>query len=380
MKEVYIVMGIRTPIAKTNGGLKNILPEKLAAACICEIVKRSSLEKENISEIIMGNTVGTGGNIARLSSLLANMPFHVPALTVDSQCGSAMMAIDLAISRIKAGDAEIIIAGGAESTSLQPQKRYHKKDPRYAGEDKFYSRSQFSPEHIGDPSTLQAAEITAEKYNISREELDFFAYKSHQRACYANEKGTFKDIIFPVEGLSLDEGPRKIALSVIERGRSLVKKQGLITNTNTCLTNDGAAMVLLASGEAVRKYNLKPVAIVKATSSIGVNPNLTPLAAITAVEKLLNLENNEYNIDAYEINQPFSVIDALFMRRFEAEIEKLNILGGALAYGHPYAASGAIILLHLIKALQVANGRFGIAAIASAGGLGNAMLIERLGE
>lgn len=383
MREVYIVGGLRTPIGKTNGVLKHFLPEMMTATLLNALINKYQIESTNIDEVILGNAVGTGGNLSRLTLLEAGWEVGIPATTIDFQCGSGLRAINIAASQIKSGTSELVVAGGLESTSFEPKRQYHERDPRFQGKDKFYKRAQFSPNGLGDPDMLEGAENTAGLLNISREGMDQWALESHKRAIITREQKRLNDIIVPLEDnnylISEDESIRKnISMKLLERIKPVIKQDGRITCGNSCLTHDGAAVILLASEDAIKKYHLKPIAKITAMASSGVDPNYSPLGPIEATKKLLS--QNEISldtIDAFEINEAFAVKILAFIKAFNISTDRVNRWGGALAYGHPYGASGAIIMLHLIEILKYSNMKKGIASLGVAGGQGIATMIER---
>lgn len=380
---VYIIGGLRTPIGKTNGCLKDFLPEKLTAHLIKNLICKYNIPKDAVEEVILGNAIGPGGNLARLSLLEAGLPLNVSGTTIDFQCGSSLKAINIAASLIKSGERDLVIVGGAESTSLAPNKQYNRRDERYKGKDVFYKRAQFSTYSIGDPDMIEGAENTAKHCNIEREAMDKWAVESHLRALNAREENKLKDIICSIKTenliISEDESIRKNAsLKLMKRAKPIVNKEGKITAANACLTHDGAALLVMASKKAVKKLNLKPEALWKGGTSTGLDPKLSPLGAVFATEKLLKLKDLNINdIDLIEINEAFSVKTLAFLDYFNCSKDKVNVLGGGLAYGHPYGASGGIIMLHLLEALKDKNKKIGVAALGVAGGLGISTLVER---
>lgn len=383
MNPVYMIGGLRTPIGKTDGFLKDLLPEQLASIILNEVIHKYSLSPNDIDQVILGNAVGPGGNIARVSVLAAGWPYSIPAITVDTQCGSGLSAINLAVSQIQSGQTELVLAGGVESTSLAPRRQFNPADPRFQGEQVYYERAPFSTPAVGDPEIGDAAEYLAENLSISREDMDALALESHRRASMTKEQDVFKDIIIPIQTagkvIHSDECIRsRMSLKLLERMQPVFKAEGKITAGNTCLKHDGAALILLASSNAVKKYNLKPQAMITGTASCGCDPNLFPLGPVDSIQKLLRQNKLQVkDIDALEINEAFAVKILACCRQLNFSLDKTNMLGGALAYGHPYGASGAIILLHLLKALQQVDGQRGIAAIGAVGGMGIATLIER---
>lgn len=383
MSKVYIAGGLRTPIGKTGGFFKDILPEKLAAHVLNGVVSKYGLSPGDIDMVILGNASGPGGNIARVSILEAGWPYEIPGITVDFQCGSGLCSVSLASGQIFSGQADLVIAGGVESTSMAPKRQFNPRDPRFQGENIFYERAPFSPAFIGDPEMGEGAENVARLMNISRADMDSLALKSHFRAYNSQKEHILKDVIAPlnVEGKLIDKDEcirPDITLKLLERMPPAFVKNGRVTAGNSCLKHDGAAALLLCSEEALKKYGLIPAAVITGTASCGCDPNLFPLGPVYAVRKLISKCNIPLShIDAFEINEAFAAKVIACCNELGIITEKTNILGGALAFGHPYGASGAIILLHLLKALEKVNGSKGIAAIGVAGGQGTAVFIER---
>ena len=377
MENVYILGGLRSHIGIKNGIFKNVLPEKLGAEVLKKLISKYNLQ--DIDEIICGNAVGTGGNITRLMSLYAGVSEEVPAYTVDMQCGSGSMSIEMAFAKIRSGMCNLIIAGGFESSSLQPLRYFNKNDPRYSDETPYFQAAQFSPYEVQENAMLMGAERVAQKYNIKKEELDFWVLQSHERAVKARNIGILNDIICSINESDHDEGIREsMRQSLIDRLKPLVDENGVITAVNSCLTNDGAAFVILCSEGYIKNNNIKSKAQIVETALKGANPLHSPESSIIVTDKLLKSQKMEYSdISAFEFNEAFAVIDVMFQRKNPRLIDRYNILGGALAYGHPYGASGAIIMLHLLKSLEYVDGEYGLTAIAAAGGIGSSILIKR---
>lgn len=379
--KVFIVDGLRTPVGKTKGALKSFLPEELGGMVLKGLLKKQSLPTKTIDMLIMANAVGPGGNLARLSLLEANFPVSIPAITIDNQCGGGLSSINLAASLIESQQCHMIVAGGMESTSLAPRKQFHPMDPRFEGEDQYFERAPFSPKKIGDPGMIEGAEATAKLMKISREEMDRWTLESHRRAFEATVSGVLKEYILPVETskgvIDRDEGIRsKMSIKLLDRMPSLLER-GNITAGNACLTHDGAAVVLLASEAAVKNYGLQPKAQFIKGLHRGGDPNYPPLAPIETIKSLLTqLTLSIEDIDAVEINEAFAVKILACCRELNIPLNKVNILGGALAYGHPYGASGAMILLHLMKVLKLTKKNRGLAALGIGGGQGVAAIIE----
>lgn len=386
MEKVYILGGLRTAVGKTGGFFKKMLPEDLAAEVLKALLLKYDLDAADVDRLIMGNAVGPGGNIARLSLLKAGLPLSIPAVTVDFQCASALSSINTAAALIKSGQCDLVIAGGLESTSLEVRKKLNKNDPRFKEERDYIKRAFFSPAEIGDPDMGIAAENTAELYDdISREEMDRWAIKSHQKAFRAQDEGYLDEILLPIKNkrnkiIDRDQGIRKnISYKLLKRMRPVFKEDGKITAGNSCLTHDGAAALILVSESFLKKKALKAEAEFIKGSARGIDPNLSPMGPVPVVKDIIAEENlNISELDAVEINEAFAVKILACSRELSLNLDKVNILGGALAYGHPYGASGAIILLHLIQALKKIKGHYGLAAMGAAGGQGIGTLIKKI--
>ena len=409
MEKVYLIGGLRSHIGLTGGLFKTVPAEELAAAVLQKIMAKYPCVLQ-ADGLLCGNAVGTGGNITRLAALKAGLPATVPALTIDMQCASAAASIELAMTKIGSGMADILIAGGFESTSMQPVRVYAKADPRYREEG--FTVAQFSPDTTSAKAMLEGAERTCQKHGFSREELDAFAVRSHRLAKKAREENRLNEIVVSVFGSEGDEGIRdrmspKLAarmpkLFTEEEVKDLlagasaslpikenVDKQNvlqehkvavtpLLTAANACLMNDGAAFVVLASRQAVEQYGLRPEAELLAGFDWGVDPRYSPEGAIETGEHLLQrCDLQPEQIDVFEYNEAFAVISALFARKYPELTARYCPWGGALAYGHPYGASGAILLLHLWQELKQTEGKLGLLSIAGAGGLGTALLVKK---
>lgn len=375
MNEVYILGGLRSYIGVENGIYKNILPEDLGAEVLKSLIEKYNIK--NIDEIICGNSIGTGGNITRLMALKAGISEEVPAFTVDMQCASSSKAIEIGYNKIKAKEANIIIVGGFESSSMKPLRIYNDKDYRSSVNNGKYNVAQFSPEEFGDDTTFKFGERVVEEENITEEELNYWSIRSHKKAF--ESKDILKSITLSINGSTKDEGIRKnISERLLNRLPKIIKS-GKTNVGNISLTNDGAAFLVLCSEEYLKENNLKSEYKIKGTKTIGINPLVSPKGALKACSFLLEKENLSYeDISAFEFNEAFAAIDVMFQRKNPSLIDRYNIFGGALAYGHPYGASGAIIMLHLLKALEKTKGRYGVTSIAASGGISMAILIERI--
>lgn len=378
LKEAVIVAAKRTAVGKVGGLFKEIPPEELAAVLIRNIVKHYKLDPSDIDEVILGNAVGPGGNLARLASLQAGLPFETPALTVDRQCGSGLEAVNLAMRLVQSGAGDIFLAGGVESTSLAPWK-IAKPTSIYAPEGPtVFTRARFSPDVIGDPDMGIAAENVAEVFGISREDQDRFSLSSHKKAIHSQKTGQFDNEIIPVDGMSIDECPRENTnIEKLTKLKPVFKGNGTITAGNACPVNDGAAIVLIMSAEKCKELGLEPAARFVDAASAGVDPNLLGIGPIPAVRKLLKRTGLTIDmIDLFEFNEAFASQVLASVRELKIPEEKLNIGGGALAIGHPYGASGAILITRLCAELKRTGAKRGLATLGIGGGLGVATLIE----
>ena len=373
----YILGGLRSYVGVVNGMYRHIPAEKLGAAELQQVMNKYGIEEPDY--IIAGNGVGAGGNIARLMALEAGVDISVPAFTVDVQCGSGLESISVAAAKINSGEADCIIAGGFESSSTQPRRGYNPNNPDYAG-DEWYSVAKFMPGIHRETVMLEGAELAAQRGQMKKAELDAWALRSHQLATAARESGVLQSIIAPVFGAEKDEGIRpRMSQRLLDRMPKVLKGGEFITAANSCLINDGAAFLMLCSEKYLAEHGLTAQARVIGSTACGGDPLVSPQTAVTALQKLLAKHGlTEQDIDDFELNEAFAVIDVLFARSFAQSLDKYNVFGGALAYGHPYGASGGIITLHLLEALKRCNGRYGAASVAAAGGVGTALLIERL--
>lgn len=377
MNTAVIVFAKRTAIGKVGGMFKSIPPEKLGASVIHALLNESNINPNQINEVILGNAIGPGGNIARLTALTAGLPVEIPAVTVDRQCGSGLEAINIACRLIQAGAGDIYIAGGIESSSLAPWKL--EKPTTIYGTPTLFTRARFSPESIGDPEMGVAADNVAEVYQISREDQDQFAFNSHQKALQAQAEDRFNKEIVSVSGKNKDEGPRgSISMKVLSRSQPIFTETGTVTAGNACAINDGAAAVLVMSEMKCHQLGLEPVLKFIDATSAGVDPNLLGIGPIPAVRKLLERSKlTIQDIDLVEFNEAFASQILASTNELGIPHDRLNIGGGALAFGHPYGASGAILVTRLWTEMQRTNGKRGMATLGIGGGLGLATLFER---
>ncbi|MBN8201021.1 acetyl-CoA C-acyltransferase [Bacillus sp. NTK034] len=361
MKKAVIVQARRTPIGKVNGMLKDYEPHELAAPLLNYLA--AGIE-EKIDDVILGNVVGPGGNVARLSALEAGLPLSVPGLTLDRQCSAGLEAIRLACYSIQGGAGTCYIAGGTESASTSP----------------FSKRARFSPDKIGDPDMGAAAENVAEMYSISRESQDTYAQLSYERSWNAFENGLLTEEMIPIGSHLHDEEffrKRKMD-TLLKRAKPIFKKDGTVTAANSCGIHDGASAVLVMEEETAIKNGYRPILRFADSAVAGVHPNYPGSAPVPAIQAIL--ERNYLtidDIDLIEINEAFASKIAACSNELSIPYEKLNVNGGALTIGHPYGASGAVMVTKLFHDVQRRSpSKYVLAAIGSGGGVGVAVLFE----
>ena len=399
-RDVYLVGGLRSHLGLVNGIFKEVPPEKLGAALLRQLCVRVPRARE-AQLVIGGNAVGSGGNLTRLLALEAGFPVETPALTVDMQCASALAALALGYGQIRSGLLDVVLAGGVESSSMQPRRVYQPWDQRYTPEG--FMTAQFSPDTNSPRAMLEGAERTAQVYGVPREELDRWAVRSHQKAAEARETGALEPYVVSLFGSSRDESIRpRMNEKLARRMPTLFRKEEVaelltpaerekagdgtptLTAANACLTQDGAAFLLLCSGRQLEAWEregkpVRPLARIRHVTTAGVEPRFSPLGALEVGEKALQEAGLTYSdVDDFEYNEAFAVISALFARRHPDCVDRYLPLGGALAYGHPYGCSGAVLVLHALAALQQRGGQRALCAIAGAGGTGAAVVVERV--
>jgi acetyl-CoA C-acetyltransferase len=361
IKRAVIVHAKRTPIGKMSGILRGIQPHELAVPLLQHLA--NGLE-EKIDDIILGNVVGPGGNVARFAALEAGLPLSVTGLTLDRQCSAGLEAIRMACYYIQGGAGRCYIAGGVESTSTSP----------------FPSRARFSPEKIGDPDMGVAAEYVAKKYAVSKEMQDEYALLSYKRSWEAYEKGYFTQEIIPIGDYHQDEELfRKRKLEVLlKRAKPIFKKNGTVTAANSCGIHDGASAVLVMEENIALNNGFRPILRFLDSEISGVHPNYPGAAPIPAIQALLKRNRLTIaDINLIEINEAFSSKIVACMKELSIPYEKINVRGGALTLGHPYGASGSILITRLFYEVQrQENVKYVLAAIGSGGGIGSAVLFE----
>lgn len=401
LNNAYIIDAIRTPFGRYGGGLAPVRADDLGAIPIKALIERNAnVDWVQVDDVIYGCANQSGEdnrNVGRMSSLLAGLPYQVPATTVNRLCGSSMDALAIAARAIKAGEANLIIAGGVESMSRAPLVM-GKSDQAFGRSQKLEDTTMgwrfINPkldELYGTETMPQTAENVAEQFNVNRADQDAFALRSQQRTAAAQKAGFFKDEITPVSipqrkgepiTVDTDEHPRAdTTLEKLTKLRPIVTSDGTVTAGNASGINDGAAAFLVASEQAVKKFNLKPRARIVASTTVGVEPRIMGFAPAPAIKKLLvktGLSLDE--MDVLELNEAFAAQALACTRDLELpdDSARVNPNGGAIALGHPLGASGARLILTALNQLEKTDKRYAICSMCIGVGQGIAMIIERV--
>ncbi|ARG36053.1 3-oxoadipyl-CoA thiolase [Acinetobacter baumannii] len=401
MKNAYIIDAIRTPFGRYAGGLASVRADDLGAVPIKALMQRNpNVDWEQVDDVIYGcaNQAGEDNrNVGRMSALLAGLPYQVPATTINRLCGSSLDAIAIAARAIKAGEANLVIAGGVESMSRAPYVM-GKSDSAFGRSQKIEDTTMgwrfINPklkELYGVDTMPQTAENVAEQFNVNRADQDQFALVSQQRTASAQAKGFFSKEIVAVEipqrkgdavVIDTDEHPRaSTTLEGLSKLKPVVKAEGTVTAGNASGINDGAAALLIASDEAVQAYNLKPRAKIIASIAVGVEPRIMGFAPAPAIKKLLKQANLTLEqMDVIELNEAFAA-QALAVTRdlgLPDDSAKVNPNGGAIALGHPLGASGARLVTTALNQLEQTGGRYALCSMCIGVGQGIALIIERV--
>ena len=401
LKNAYIIDAIRTPFGRYAGGLAPVRADDLGAVPIKALMQRNpNVDWEQVDDVIYGcaNQAGEDNrNVGRMSALLAGLPYQVPATTINRLCGSSLDAIAIAARAIKAGEANLVIAGGVESMSRAPYVM-GKSDSAFGRSQKIEDTTMgwrfINPklkELYGVDTMPQTAENVAEQFNVNRADQDQFALVSQQRTASAQAKGFFSKEIVAVEipqrkgdavVIDTDEHPRaSTTLEALSKLKPVVKADGTVTAGNASGINDGAAALLIASDDAVQAYNLKPRAKIIASTAVGVEPRIMGFAPAPAIKKLLKQANLTLEqMDVIELNEAFAA-QALAVTRdlgLPDDSDKVNPNGGAIALGHPLGASGARLVTTALNQLEQTGGRYALCSMCIGVGQGIALIIERV--
>ncbi|MEV0408048.1 acetyl-CoA C-acetyltransferase [Actinoallomurus sp. NPDC050550] len=382
MSEAFIVGAVRTPVGRRRGALSGAHPADLGAHVLCALLERTGVDPGAVDDVYFGCVSQIGaqtGNIARTSWLSAGLPQHVPGTTIDRQCGSSQQAVHFAAQAVGSGTADLVIAGGVEVMSLVPIGA-----PMVVGEQAGMGTPYAGDgwrENFGDQevSQFRGAELIAEKWDVSRADMERFALTSHRRALAAQADGAFDAEIAPAFELAADEGPRADTTLEKMAGLKTLTEGGRLTAAVSSQISDGAAALLVASEEAVRRHGLAPLARVHAMAVVGSDPILMLTGPIPATEKVLKTAGISIgDIDLIEINEAFASVVLAWQKEIGADEERVNAFGGAIALGHPLGATGARLMTTLVHQLHRTGGRYGLQTMCEGGGMANATVLERL--
>jgi len=392
MEKAVIVGAVRTPIGKFLGALSSIPAPRLGAHVIRAVLERTGVAPGDVDEVIMGNVLqaGLGQNPARQAAIHGGVPNEVGAVTINKVCGSGLKSVMLAAQAIRAGDAEVVVAGGMENMSRAPYLLPEARTGKRLGHGKLIDAMVndglwdcYNDFHMGN-----TAELVVEKYGVTREEQDAYALESQKRAVAAIDAGAFADEIVPVEVpqrkgdpvvFDTDEGPRRnTTLESLARLRPAFKKDGTVTAGNASTINDGAAALVVMSASRAKAMGKAPIAVIDDYATGGMAPEWVMMAPVAAVRKLLERRGETIDVyDVLEFNEAFASQGVTLIRELEVDTAKLNVNGGAIALGHPLGASGARVLTTLLYAMKARDAKRGLATLCLGGGNAVAMSVSR---
>jgi acetyl-CoA C-acetyltransferase len=380
--EAYIIDAVRTPVGKRGGGLAGVHPADLGAHVLQALLRRTDVDPLAVEDVFFGCVDAIGpqaGDIARTCWLAAGLPEEIPGTTIDRQCGSSQQALHFAAQAVKSGTNDLIVAGGVQNMSMIPiasamtvAEQFGFTDP-FSGSEGW--RARYGDQEI---SQFRGAEMIAEKWAITREEMEAFAVESHVRALRAIEEGRFDNEIVALNGIARDEGPREPNIDKIRSLPTLVEG-GRLTAALASQISDAATAVLVASEQAVKDHGLKPRARIHHVSCRGDSPVYMLTAPIPATAYALGKTGMSLDdIDLVEINEAFASVVLAWQRETGADLAKVNVNGGAISLGHPLGATGTRLMTTLLNELERTGGRWGLQTMCEGGGQANVTIIERI--
>jgi acetyl-CoA C-acetyltransferase len=381
--EAYIVDAVRTAVGKRGGGFAQEHPADMAANVIRTVVGRHDLDPEAVDDVILGcldNIGSQAGDIARTAALAGGLPESVPGVTVDRQCGSAQQAVHFAAQAVMSGTADLIVAGGVQKMSQYPILSAFAAGEPFGASDPWTGcrgwEARYGTQEI---SQFRGAEMIASQWRLTREDNENFALSSHQRAVAATAEGRFNREIVPYAGVTVDEGPRPdTSLDKMAKLPTLIQG-GVLTAAVASQISDGAAALLIASQEAVDRFGLTPRARIHHMSARGADPVIMLTAPIPATRHALKRTGLSIDdLDVVEINEAFAPVVLAWLAELEADPERVNVNGGAIALGHPIGCTGARLMTSLLHELERTGGRYGLQTMCEGGGQANVTIIERL--
>jgi acetyl-CoA C-acetyltransferase len=378
----YLVEAVRTPVGRRGGGLSGIHSADLGAHVLRELVTRSGVDPAAVDDVVFGcvDTIGSqAGDIARTAWLAAGLPEEVPGVTVDRQCGSSQQAVHFAAQAVLSGTADLVVAGGVQNMSALPISSAMTAGQEYGFPDPFSGSVGWRARYGDQPiDQIRSAEMIAEKWAISRADMETFSVESHVRALRARAERRFEREIAPIAGVEHDEGPREPNWEKI-RSLKPVREGGQITAAVSSQISDGAAALLVASEEAVREHSLTPRARIVHLSVRGADPVWMLTAPIPATAHALGKAGLTLDdIDLVEINEAFASVVLAWQQETGADLAKVNVNGGGIALGHPLGATGARLMTTLLHELERTGGRYGMQTMCEGGGQANVTIIERV--
>jgi acetyl-CoA C-acetyltransferase len=382
LTEAYIVEAVRTPVGRRGGGLSSLHPADLGAVALNALVDRSGIDPAAVEDVVFGcvDTVGPqAGDVARTCWLAAGLPEEVPGTTVDRQCGSGQQAVHFADQAVMSGTADVVVAGGVQSMSQIPISAAMLAGQAYGFEDPFRGSTGWVERYgTQEVSQFRAAEMIAEKWAISRDDMEAFAVESHERAIRARAEGRFDREIVPAGDAVADEGPREPNWEKI-RSLEPLTEGGRVTAAVSSQISDAAAALLVCSERALEQHGLTPRARIHHLSVRAADPIFMLTAPIPATEHALQKAGMSLDqIDLVEINEAFASVVLAWQRETGADLATVNVNGGAIALGHPLGATGARLMTTLLHELERIEGRYGLQTMCEGGGQANVTILERL--
>jgi acetyl-CoA C-acetyltransferase len=381
MSEAFIVEAVRTPVGRRGGGLSQVHPADLGGHAIRALMERSKVDPSSVDDVVFGclDTIGPqAGDIARTCAIVGGLPQHVPGVTVDRQCGSAQQAVHFAAQAVMSGTMDVVVAGGVQNMSQVPILA-----SAQLGQEEGYSPYTSSPGWqtvygAGDVSQFVGAQMMADKWDLSRDEMEAFAVESHERALRAQAEGRFDNEIVPLNGLTRDEGPREPNWDKI-RSLPTLTPTGTLTAAVASQISDGAAAMLVMNEAALERHGVTPRARIHHISVLADDPIMMLSAPIPATQRALARTGmTPDDIDLVEINEAFAPVPMAWMRETGFDHAKVNVNGGAIALGHPLGATGVRLMTTLLNELERTGGRYGLQTMCEGGGQANVTIIERL--
>ena len=383
MPQAYIIDAVRTPVGRRNGGLAQVHPADLGAHAIKAVVSRTGVDPSAVDDVMFGCVDALGpqaGDIARTAWLAAGLPQEIPGTTIDRQCGSAQQAIHFAAQAVMAGVNDLVVTGGVQNMSMIPIGTALTAVAHLGHEDPFRGSTGWVERYgLQEVSQFRGAELIAEKWDITRDEMEQFSYASHQRAIRAQDEGRFDNEIVALNGVTKDEGPRRdTTLEKMATLKTLVEG-GRLTAAVSSQISDAACAMLIASEAAVARHGLKPRARIHHMSVRGDDPIFMLTGPIPATKYAFAKSGMSVSdIDLFECNEAFACVVLAWMRECGVPHEKVNVNGGAIALGHPLGATGARLMTTLLNELERTGGRYGLQTMCEGGGQANVTIIERL--